>query len=112
MEAGKTHAWIAPKLRHGRNYRLRCMMEREVQRALHRGYSAGRRLSETASETEFATLSAPVAQKPKVVAYSPETASTVKEGVSVTVTFDMPITAGTGLVFVGASPGRIPAGVS
>lgn len=88
------------------------MMEREVQRALHRGYSAGRRLSETAAETEFVTLSAPVAQKPKVVAYSPETASTVKEGVSVTVTFDMPITAGTGLVFVGASPGRIPAGVS
>lgn len=65
MEAGKTHAWIAPKLRHGRNYRLRCMMEREVQRALHRGYSAGRRLSETAAETEFATLSAPVAQKPE-----------------------------------------------
>ena len=88
------------------------MMEREVQRMLHRGYSAGRRLSESAAEVEFATLSAPVAQKPKVVAFSPETASTVQEGVSVTITFDMPITAGTGIVFVGASPCRIPAGNS
>lgn len=112
MEAGKTHTWIAPKLRHGRNYRLRCMMEREVQRLLHRGYSAGRRLSESATEVEFATLSAPVAQKPKVVAYSPETATSVQEGVSVTLTFDMPITAGTGVVFVGASPGEKTAGKS
>ena len=81
-----------------------------MQRALHRGYSAGRRLSESATEVEFATLSAPVAQKPKAVAFSPETASTVHEGVSVTVSFDMPITAGTGVVFVGASPSRFPAG--
>ena len=112
MEAGKTHEWIAPKLRHGRNYRLRCMMEREVQHLLHRGYSAGRRLSESATEVEFATLSAPVAQKPKVVSYSPEMASTVQEGVSVTVTFDMPITAGTGLVFVGVSPCWVSRGIS